>query len=170
MSDEIALQKLFPALIAESKKNVDLQLDVKSKNDKGETVVTKKSLFSVYSHDGYAALNKGTQVNAMIGGKPQAVSTNSDVEATSKFDASQSEFFTDSTTDGFAGFKTKKTINIVFIPSNDPALVTTATATLQKFLSNHQINSTITVSDNYNIAATQLANNQIDVAFLPVET
>lgn len=157
MGDEIALQKIFAELIIESKTNAALQL-------KG------KSLFSIYSHDGYTALKQGSEVNAMIGGKPRAVSTNSDVTSDT-FDEAQSEYFiTAGSNEGFNGFKSKKTLKIVFIPSNDPSLVHEATKLLEDFLKSKNVNTEIAVSTNYDLAATQLANDQIDVAFLPVET
>lgn len=166
--DEIALQTIFPKLIQLSKMSEhadDLQLTVDGK---------LKSLFSIYSHDGYMPLYSGHKVNVMNEtGHVVETDVNSDITAGTAFTAAESDYFQEDATStlGFVSKAEQKTpLKITFIPSNDPAQVTKATEKLNAFFTKAKINVVINVSSNYNVAATSLKTNQIDVAFLPVET
>lgn len=71
--DELALQHLFKELIALSK----------TTNAPEDLKVGGKSLFSIYSHDGYTSITKDhPNVNVMKNGSPVEVNTNTDVEST----------------------------------------------------------------------------------------
>lgn len=105
-------------------------------------------------------------------GHVKAESVKSDVaDKTTAFDANASDYFQAGT--GVGGYVSKpgaKTLKITFIPSNDPAQVQDATQKLNKYLNDHGVKVNIDVSSDYDVAATQLKEKQIDVAFLPVET
>ncbi|QJG66912.1 PhnD/SsuA/transferrin family substrate-binding protein [Mycoplasma phocoenae] len=139
--------------IEEAKKKASLVMELKNKT---------KQLFNIYSHDGYTKLGPNSNIRYNQNGDTK--------KAYSKTPEAGSDFF-NIKEDGTWTPKENKEIKIMFIPSNDPKNVTTASSKLQKYINEkYNINTKITVAVDYKSASQQLKNNQIDLAFLPVNS
>lgn len=139
---------------------------------KYEALSDKEPLFQVYSHTGYIPVKSGQKIGAMSAGEPQICDTN--VNSATTFNPADSDFFVNEATAGagVAGLQSKPNtkVRIIFIPSNDAARVTLATKALVNYLKTKGIEADINVAADYNVAATQLHNKQVELAFLPVDT
>lgn len=161
LSDQFLLQELFIELINDSKTNEKLQIDLDNK---------MTSIFSIYSHDGYTPIRSAQKIGVMSEGILKE--TDMLPDGVPAVDVDDKEFFSgvSDVNNKFAKFATKKAFNIIFIPSSDASLVKKATDKLQKFLETKGIKTNISISTDYDTAATSLKSKTVDVAFLPVDT
>lgn len=155
--DIAAVQQLFIETIKKSqdKNETALRMEIKNKN---------KSIFAVYNHDSYSAITDlSTEIKYdQAGNKAKAYSKTPEGKAAEYLE------IVDGKVKQVAG---SKDLKIVFIPSADTTLLTEATEKLKNYFKSLGINNiTISVSNDYNVAASQLKAGTIDVAFLPVDT
>ncbi|MGX9339847.1 hypothetical protein ACWXVM_00745 [Mycoplasma sp. 2261] len=166
LGDIKALQQLLIAAIKESNKQVKDNKD--SNKESNLTYLDKnnkiQSIFKIYNHDGYAPVGFDANIVYNINGDSKKA-----YEVIPKGDSEYISF--DEKTSKFTTVDEKKNLKIQFIPSSDAALVQKATEKLQLWIKEKGIkNIEISVSSDYNSAATALKAKSIDVAFLPVDT
>ncbi|PZV99252.1 PhnD/SsuA/transferrin family substrate-binding protein [Metamycoplasma auris] len=122
-----------------------------------------KSIFQIYNHDGYTKVGYNASIPYNIKGEQKKAykETPTGESEYLKYDSSKKQF----TTIG------NKDLKIQFIPSSDASLVTKATEKLQKYLATKGATKVkISVSNEYNSAASALKSQSVDIAFLPIDT
>ncbi|WP_029608615.1 PhnD/SsuA/transferrin family substrate-binding protein [Mycoplasma simbae] len=146
----------------------DAQAEAKSGTEGNLTYTDSKkklqSIFKVYNHDGYTPVGYESQITYDAEGNSK--------KAYDQTPTGESEYVTyTEATKTFATVENAKKLKIQFIPSSDPTLVQKATEKLQAYIASKGItNIEISVSSDYNAAASALKAGSVDVAFLPIDT
>ncbi|WP_330463234.1 type 2 periplasmic-binding domain-containing protein [Metamycoplasma gateae] len=162
LGDIKAIQQLLILAVnsagAEAKSGVEGNLTYKDSNNK------LNSIFKIYNHDGYTPVGFESEITYNILGESK--------KAYATMPTGDSEYISYNETDKtFSTVSADKKLKIQFIPSSDASLVQKATEKLARFFMEKSItNIEISVSSDYNAAASALKSKSIDVAFLPVDT
>ncbi|ENY68644.1 Hypothetical protein, predicted lipoprotein [Metamycoplasma auris 15026] len=163
-----AIQELLIDAVTESYKEVKTKTDAKQTDEGALTYYDQKdkkikSIFQIYNHDGYTKVGYEADIPYNIKGdkKKAYKATPQDGNEYLKYESSNKKF----TTVG------DKELKIQFIPSSDASLVQKATEKLQAYISKKGATKVkISVSSDYNSAATALKAGSVDIAFLPIDT
>ncbi|ENY53746.1 PhnD/SsuA/transferrin family substrate-binding protein [Metamycoplasma alkalescens] len=163
-----AIQELLIEAIKKSYEQKDEKLKKKENSEGDLTLIDKKdnklkSVFQVYNHDGYSKVSFDANISFNTKGDTKKAYKNTPAEG--------NEYFKyDITKKTFSVIDAKRILKIQFIPSSDAALVTKATEKLEKYIKSKGIsNIQISVSSDYNSAASALKAGSIDIAFLPID-